>query len=194
VRAGPVGIAILCAALASGCSVSAVLTPVHLDAYQGDGVITKVRDWRTPGAQVDFEAFSLQAPYKRVYSLTGLPARPISYTIELQVADVSTFKSAPGGSKIGASGTLRFELRDAQGGVIFSCQGDPEARGWGRLGSTASGTPCQMQAPRQGQAVIFPADFDDTARLPATFEVEWAPGEATAPYMAHVVMKSGATC
>ena len=188
------GIASASAALCITCSVSAVFTPVHLDAYHGDGVITKVRDFRTPGAQVEFEPFSLQTPYKKAYDLSGLPARPISYSIKLHVLNVPQFTWAQRGSKIGAEGILKFELIAASGSVIFKCEGSPEQIGWGQSGSTALGTPCDFRDPSSGWAAINPDDFKDRARVPATLEVEWSPGAVAPDLKARVVMKSGGTC
>jgi len=168
--------------IVSGCVVlKARFTPRHLDQYQGDGHIFKVKHVINPGVKVEFERFQLSGHYEATYHLDGLPKRPDLYRVMLVVPLGPDYvPTLP--IKIGVEGDLTFELLDSTGQAIFSCRGSPDQLGWvllgvgdGEAGIEATGMPCPVPYEREHVSTIEPHDLDSGPSRASLLKVSWQP-------------------
>jgi hypothetical protein len=181
----------------AGCAYRAAVRRSQLEAYQGEGTITKIKFLPNPGVKIVFAPFSLAHAFAAVYRIDGLPKRPVPYWVDLVVPDPGDqWKTRSGGPiRIGVPGTLKLSAHSAAGEVIFECQWSPEEHGWslGDGGAAAGYLDHIHKHPRVNETHIYPEDFKVPPANPATLEVAWEPAAGVPNKDAYVRMRSGGT-
>ena len=165
----------------AACAYRAAVRREQLEAYLGDGSISKIRFLPNPGVKIVFESFSLAHPFRTVYRLDGLPKRPLPYWVDLVVPDPGDQWMKRGlyePIRIGVPGTLKLSARDGAGQVIFECQWSPEEQGWSidDSGAAAGYLDYLHKHAKTEETSINPEDFGAPPAGPATLEVVWEPG------------------
>jgi len=180
---------------ATGCSVRAVLTPIHLDEYRGDGSILRVNLRANPGVLVRFESFEISRPYSATYRLNGLPSRPHPYVIELIVPYPENWKASVNDHGLFfVPGVLSIRLLDESRAIIFECDGKP---GWGgafgrdvRQAKVGFGT---CPGVRGDQPYIMASDIVKDEGRALRLELEWKPERDNQRAEAWLQVQSGGT-
>ncbi len=160
-------------------------------AYQGDGVISKIKFLPNPGIKVEFEKFSLSRPYSKTYRLEGLPRHRSDYFVGLAVAvEQPDFDQNPRAVLERPAGTLHLVLRDGSGTSLFDCQRPVNQIQWTWVAGERLGWFGKVAGPRSETSKIFPADLK-SPQPPTTLEVQYEPAPESPDVSAWVRVVAG---
>lgn len=172
--------------------------PIDLSDYRGDGRLAALEHPINPGFKIDFEPFSLDAPHSAVYRLDGLP-RPrhhspyqVGMLVELTAEEDREWPKVPAGLKADPIGKLTVRVRTRAGGVLLDAQGQVGGQSWSRF--IDDGIFALLRSPPgTGDAISrFTSELvRDPEHLPATLEVEYAPGTGAPSRLAQVRLMAG---
>jgi len=166
--------------------------PVDISQYTGDGVISRVEFTPNQGVRVDFERFSLAAPYRKQFSLTGLPRHASGYNIGL-VPELKTdeLEQRPGALMKPSIGVLSFRVLDLAGQVVVDATSPLDELDWRWNEHEPFGSIFRGLDAGIANSLIAEAAFGKPPNAPATLQVEYEPGENRLDLQCHVRLTAG---
>lgn|SRR5262245_60044265 len=180
--------------MAMSCSFKGMLTPMHLDAYGGDGSISRVKYLPNPGVRIEFEKFDLSHRYEADYRLDGLPQRPFAYHLDLVVPYPQDWQPSESSDLLRVSGELTIKVVDNAGTALYICSGAPWWGGtFGKDIREARACFAQCRGLHGDMPYIIPDDLSEPSRLPLTISVAWVPGADPQELKGWFRLQSGGT-
>jgi len=180
-------------AIAAGLLTSCALNPfpARIGAYRGDGEISRIRFLPNQGLKIDFEEFSLAAPYRAVYRLNGLPKHRSGYTIGL-IAYTGSNEQRPPELTGRPGGTLSVRVLDGRGRTILECAATIDRLGWGYEAGDRMGEIHNTKSDGSFEhSYLAPAEFRRPPDVPTTLEVSYEPSSDAPDIRARIRLSAG---